>query len=212
MIIATELEVEQNTEEWFAARLGLVTSSELNNVLMDPKKAGYKNYHAQILLEQLTGKTPERFSNKYTDWGHEMEDVATMGYTLRTGNMVRKCGIFIHKFMKLGDSPDGIVIDKAGCVEVKCKNSANHLEAIKTNHMPKEHLPQVQNHIQMTGSEWCDYISFDPDFPPNSQLFIERIYKDEPFCKRILLESSLFLDEVAEDIKILKEYKVKTWN
>jgi hypothetical protein len=211
-VMATELAVEQNTDEWKAARIGLVTSSELNNVLMDPSKAGYRNYRAQITLEQLTGKTPERFmGNKFTDWGHETEDLAVMSYTLRTGVQVRKCGIFIHKFLKVGDSPDGVAIDQPGCMEVKCKSSANHLETLKLGHMPKIHKPQVQNHIQMTGSEWCDYISFDPDFPPNSQLFIERIYKDEEYCKKLILQSSLFLDAIEADIKFLKGYEQKPW-
>lgn len=212
MLIATELDVEQNSEEWFEARIGLVTSSELNNVLMDPTKAGYRNYRAQIMLEQMTGKTPERFTNKYTDWGHEVEDLALMSYTLQSKLQTRKCGIFIHKFLKIGDSPDAIVIDQPGCIEIKCKNSANHLEAIRTGHMPREHKAQVHNHINMTGSEWCDYVSFDPDFPPNAQLFIERIYKDEAYERNLIIQASLFLDEVEKDIKLVNEFKVETWN
>lgn len=213
MLIATEVVVDQNTDEWFDVRRPLVTSSELVNVLMDSSKAGYRNYKAQKVLEILTGVTPERFKgNKYTDWGHEIEDLAAMMYSLKTGNEVRDCGIWVHKFLALGDSPDKKVIDKPGTLEIKCKNSANHLEAISTGRMPKIHMLQVQNHIQMTGGEWCDYVSFDPDFPPNAQLFIERVYKDETICKKILLETSLFMDEVEKDIKLLKEYKVKVWN
>jgi predicted phage-related endonuclease len=208
MKIAEELIVEQNTDAWFDARRPLVTSSELNNVLMSSDKAGYKNYHAQKVLEILTGITPERFKgNKYTDWGHDTEDLAATMYSLETGNDVRTCGIFIHKWLKLGDSPDLIVIDQRGCVEIKSKNSANHLAILKTNKLPNEYKAQVQNHIQMTDSDWCDFVSFDPDFPPNAQLVIIRVYKDEAYCKKLLLETSLFMDEVEEDIKFIKEYK-----
>lgn len=201
-------DIEQNTPEWQEERLGKVTSSELNNVLMDKSKAGYRNYQAQIILERTTGKTPERFQTKATEWGHDTEELAASMYMLETGNLVRTCGIFIHKFLALGDSPDRIVLNKPGCVEIKCKNSANHLEALTTGNMPKEHKAQVQNHIQMTGSEWCDYVSFDPDFPEGQQLFIERIYKDEAYCKNLIVQVSLFLDEVENKIKFLEGYKV----
>jgi len=206
--IAEEVIVEQNTDEWFDIRRPLVTSSELNNVLMDEGKAGYRNYHAQKVLEIMTGTTPERFKgNKYTDWGHDTEDLAATMYSLETGNQVRKCGIFVHKWMALGDSPDLIVIDQPGCVEIKAKNSANHLIILKSHKLPNEYKAQVQNHIQMTGSEWCDFVSFDPDFPLNAQLVIIRIYKDEDYCKKILIEVSLFMDSVEADIKFLNEYK-----
>lgn len=214
MLIAKEIEVPQNSDEWLEARIGLVTSSELKNIFMDEDKAGYRNYKAQITIEQLTGKTPSRFiGNKFTDWGHDTEDLAIMEYSLKTGVQVRSCGIFVHNWLKLGDSPDGIAIDQPGCQEVKCKSSANHMETLRLGKMPPIHKPQVQNHIQMTGSKWCDYISFDPDFPPNARLFIQRIYKDEEYCKKIILQSSLFLDEVEKDINLIKGYEVQTsWN
>jgi len=208
MLMATEVLVEQNTEEWQDERRGRVTSSELNNVLMPHDKAGYKNYKAQIVIEQLTGKTPERFGgSKSMDWGHDTEDLAATMYSLKTGNIVRSCGIFVHKWMAFADSPDRMVVDQPGTVEIKCKNSANHLLALKTNEVPNEYKAQVQNHIQFTDSEWCDYVSFDPDFPPETQLFIKRVYKDEAYCKHLTLQVSLFLDEVEADIKFLEEYK-----
>lgn len=206
--IAEEIIVEQNTDEWFDIRRPLVTSSELNNVLMDESKAGYQNYKAQKVLEISTGITPERFKgNKYTEWGHETEDLAALEYTLRTGNEVRKCGIFVHKWLELGDSPDRIVIGQPGCVEIKAKNSANHLFILKNNKLPNEYKAQVQNHIQMTNSEWCDFVSYDPDFPTNAQMVIIRVMKDEFYCKNLILEVSLFMDEVKKDIKFLEEYK-----
>lgn len=206
--IAKEVIVDQNTDEWLDLRRPLVTSSALNNIFMDEDKAGYKNYKAQKILEILTGTTPDRFTgNKYTEWGHETEDLAKLKYTMKTGLGVRSCGIFIHNFIPLGDSPDGIVEDQPGCIEIKCKNSANHLHTLKTGKVPSEYKLQVQNHIQMTGSEWCDYVSFDPDFPPNAQLVIIRVYKDEKICKQILVNTDIFMDEVQKDIKFLKEYE-----
>jgi predicted phage-related endonuclease len=208
LAIAEEIEVEQNTDEWFDIRRPLVTSSELNNVLMDESKAGYKNYHAQKVLEISTGTTPERFKgNKYTDWGHDTEDLAATMYALETGNDIRTCGIFVHKWLKLGDSPDRIVTNQPGCVEIKAKKSANHLIMLKTHKLPNEYKAQVQNHTQMTNSEWCDFVSFDPDFPLNAQLVIIRVYRDSDYCKRLLLETSLFMDEVEKDVKFIEEYE-----
>ena len=51
--------MEQRTEEWFAARVGKVTASNVDNVIVKVKngESMYKRkYRTQLITEQLTGK------------------------------------------------------------------------------------------------------------------------------------------------------------
>lgn len=207
--IATELVVEQGTDEWLEARLGRATASEFKNVITKIKTgeaAARRNYKVQLVLERINGKRAERFKTAAMEWGNETEELAATEYMLKTGNIVETCGIFLHNERMIGDSPDRLV-DTDGTVEIKCFNSANHLEALKQNKMPKEHMPQVQGHMWMTNRKWCDFVSFDPDFPADAQLFIQRIYRDEDYIAMLQEELDQFLDEVDAEVEFVKSYK-----
>ena len=48
--------MEQRTDEWFAARLGKVTASNIAKVMAKGGGATRKNYMAQLVCETLTGQ------------------------------------------------------------------------------------------------------------------------------------------------------------
>lgn len=209
--IATELELEQGSIEWKLERLGIPTGSEFKSILAKNKgnteASARRNYRAQLVIERLTGQEVERYKSKAMEWGNDTEDLAALTYSLRTGNKVRKCGFFKHKKYQTGVSPDRILLDFNGCVEIKCYEIANHIQALRNNAMPKEHYPQVQGEILFTDSDFCDFVSFAPELPPNAQLFIQRIYRDDAFIKDILMPELLkFLEEVKEECEFVKNY------
>jgi predicted phage-related endonuclease len=209
--IATELKVEQGSEEWLEARLGLCTASRFKDVIAKIAKgesAQRRNYKAEVMLEAITHRTPERFKSTAMQWGNDTEELAATRYMSKTGNIAETCGIFIHNDYKIGDSPDRLV-SKDGCVEIKCFNSANHFQALKNNKMPPEHKPQVQGHMWLTSRQWCDFVSFDPDFPKHAQIFIERIYREETYIEMLKAEVLQFLSEVEKDIEFLNSYNQK---
>ncbi len=122
------------------------------------------------------------------------------------GRIVDQVGFLQHDWLAAGASPDGLVGDD-GTIEIKCFNTANHIEALKNNAMPPEHMPQVQGQLWIANRQWCDFISFDPELTDNAQIFIQRIPRDEIYIKNLELEVSMFLDEVDADIEFLKQYK-----
>jgi len=75
-------DVDQNTDEWFAMRAGLLTSSKLGTVMANYGKAfgdPAKKYAVNIAIEQITGQPiPSTFSNDHMERGHEQEPVARM--------------------------------------------------------------------------------------------------------------------------------------
>jgi putative phage-type endonuclease len=198
--------MEQRTEEWFAARLGKVTASRVADVLAKIKSgesASRKNYKMELVVQRLTGKVGESFTNAAMEWGTEQEPFARMAYEAHTGTFVKEEGFVDHPTIEgFGCSPDGIVGE--GLIEIKCPNTANHIETILENKAPSKYIPQMQCQMACTGAKWCDFVSFDPRVPEDLQLFVVRVERDQEYIDSMEVEVKQFLSEVLDLFNQLK--------
>ena len=199
--------MEQRTDEWFSARLGCVTASRTADV-MAKTKSGYSasraNYMAQLITERLTGQPAEGFSSAAMQWGTDTEPQARMAYELMTGETVQETGFVLHPSIKFfGASPDGLV-GSGGILEIKCPNTSTHIDTLLADKVPSKYLTQM--HVQMicTGRNWCDFVSFDPRLPGDMSFWMQRVNRDDAFCKEIEAEVSSFLDELGTKIQQLR--------
>lgn len=200
---------EQRTDEWYEARLGKATASNFSAIMARGKNgelAARKNYRAQLVSERLTATKADNFSSASMQWGVETEDTARLRYELRSGNTVEDCGFFAHEKLQAGASPDGLV-GEDGLVEIKCPNSATHIDTLKRQDIPPQYYWQVQGQMWITGRKWCDFVSFDPRMPANAQLFIKRIERDDEAIKTLEAEVTTFLREVAAEVQFIETYK-----
>lgn len=191
---------EQKTEEWLLERLGHITGSRFDDVIAVGKRDGKplasrKTAITEITLEILTNSPGPMWTSKATDWGKAHEPAARMAYEVRTGALCEVVGFIRHrKHPRIGCSPDGL-IDHDGGWETKCPfNASVHLDTL-LNGMPQGHMAQVQGGMFCTGREWWDFVSYHPMFPPEMQLYIERIYRNDAYIKD--MEDRL-LDAVGE--------------
>jgi putative phage-type endonuclease len=198
--------MEQRTEEWFSARLGKVTASRVADVLAKIKSgesASRKNYKMELVVQRLTGKAGESFTNAAMEWGTEQEPFARMAYEAHTGTFVKEEGFVDHPTIEgFGCSPDGIVGD--GLIEIKCPNTANHIETVLENKAPSKYIPQMQCQMACTGAKWCDFVSFDPRVPEDLQLFVVRVERDQEYIDSMEVEVKQFLSEVLDLFNQLK--------
>jgi len=198
--------MEQGTPEWFAARLGKVTASRVADVIAKTK-SGYstsrENYMAQLTVERITNTQAESFTNAAMQWGTDQEPFARAAYEIATGLFVEEVGLVPHPSIEwAGASPDGLVGDD-GLIEIKCPNTATHLETFLNETVPSKYVTQMQFQMACTGRQWCDYVSFDPRMPEGGQLFVKRVPRDKEFIESIELEIIKFLSEVEEKTKSL---------
>ena len=202
--------MDQRTDEWFAARLGKVTASRVADVIAKTKtgpSASRENYATQLVLERLTNKQAESYTNLAMQWGTETEPMARQAYELKRGLFVNETGFVDHPTIEMcGASPDGLV-GADGLIEIKCPNSATHMETILTQKVPAKYIPQMMWQMSCTGRNWCDFVSFDPRFPENLQIFIERVTYDPTYVRMLELEITQFLDEVTKKVEILRKFK-----
>jgi putative phage-type endonuclease len=110
-------DMEQRSDEWFAARKGRVTASMVGAILghsPNLTRAGAM----RRMVRDAHGAEPEFTGNIATRYGEFNEDGAVSEYEMETGNKVEKVG-FIPREDWAGCSPDGLINDDGG-LETKC--------------------------------------------------------------------------------------------
>jgi putative phage-type endonuclease len=200
--------MEQRTDEWFKSRLGKVTASRIADVVARTRTgyaASRANYMAQLVCERLTGKPAESFSNAAMEWGVTQEGPARDAYSAKVGELVTEVGFISHPTIPMaGASPDGLV-GTNGCVEIKCPSTATHIEYLFDREPPQKYFYQMQWQMACTGTEWCDWVSYDPRLPAELQLLVVRIPRDTDCITILEKEVSEFLAELDGKVSKLKE-------
>ncbi len=199
-------ELVQGSPEWFAIRLGKVTASRVSDVIAKTKTgwgASRANYAAQLVAERLTGNPVESYTNAAMQWGTDTEPQARAAYEFTTDETVMQIGFADHPRIKMtGASPDGLVGDK-GLIEIKCPNTATHIETLLSKEVPPKHVPQIQWQLACTGRFWCDFVCFDPRMPESMRLFVQRIHRNDAQVYELEREVEIFLAEVSDTVSRL---------
>ncbi len=202
----------QRSAVWFSARLGKVTASKIDDIVIKTKsgESQYtKKYKMQLVTERLTNKVVPVFMNSAMAHGVEYEDEARIEYAnfnkLLLDKDVREVGFIDHpKINMSGASPDGLVGDK-GLIEIKCPQPMTHTETLETGVIARKYIHQMQWQMACTGKEWCDFVSYHPDFPETYKLFIKRVSRDNDLISHLEASVENFLKEVDDKLKTIKE-------
>jgi hypothetical protein len=206
--------IEQRTEEWFQQRLGKVTASRISDVIAKTKtgiSTSRQNYLVQLVSERLTGKKGDSYVNQAMLDGIEREGAARALYMLNNDVSVIEVGFFDHPVIaNSGASPDGAVESSesgkyAGLIEIKCPIESTHTSTLMSKSVPSKYIPQIQWQMACTNAKWVDFVSYNPNFPVELQLFVSRVEKNDELIKELEAEVIKFLDEVDQIIIKLKE-------
>ena len=193
-------ETIQGSAEWKRLRLGKVTASRVADVVAKTK-SGYSasraNYMAQLIAERLTDTVADAYTNAAMQHGTETEPEARDAYCFYQGVAVEEVAFVPHpKIDQAGASPDGLV-GADGLVEIKCPNTATHLETLLGQAVPAKYETQMQFQMACTGRQWCDFVSYDPRMPENMRLFVKRLKRDDKRIAELENEIAAFLLEMS---------------
>jgi putative phage-type endonuclease len=193
-------EIIQGSPEWKALRCGKVTASRVADVVAKTKtgySASRANYLAQLIAERLTKTPAETYTNAAMQHGVDTEPEARAAYEFYQGAKVEQVAFVPHpKIDQAGASPDGLVgVD--GLVEIKCPNTATHLETLLGQAVPAKYTDQMQFQMACTGRQWCDFVSYDPRMPEHMRLFVRRVERDDKRIDFLETEIAGFLLEMA---------------
>lgn len=199
----------QGSADWVQERCGNVTASRIADV-MAKTKSGYgasrKNYMTQLAIERITGEVADSYTNASMEWGIDTEPEARAEYEAREGVLVIETGFIQAPQMLAGASPDGLVGDD-GLIEIKCPNSATHLETILTEKVPDKYIKQMHWQMFCTDRKWCDFLSYDPRLPESLDYWLRRVERDDDLMSEILNEVQIFLKDLDEMVCKLRELK-----
>ena len=200
----------QGSPEWLAARAGSIGASSVGDLMARTKSgasASRANLIARVVCERLTGQPQESYSNAAMAWGVEHEAAARDAYADRLGYFVEQAGLIVHpEIAGTHASPDGLVNDD-GLVELKCPNTATHIETLLTADMDRKYLLQMQWQMACTGRQWCDFVSYDPRMPEHLRLFVRRFNRADKLIEEIAAEVRKALAEVEETVARLSNLK-----
>lgn len=185
---------EQGSEAWRAARAGSATASRFADILGTP--TARDTYLQELVSDRLTGEPAPDITARSLAWGKGNEAFARADYCIQTGEVVREVGFAPHPTIAwVGASSDGLV-DPRGGVEIKSPHNRNVQHLTWRKGMPKEHRPQVQGNMWVLDLDWIDFISFDPRYPKEARLYVERIVRDDAYIAKLETSVKLFVAQV----------------
>ena len=201
------LELVQGSDDWKRARAGSVGASSIADLMAKTKTgwgASRANLMARLIAERLTGEPQDAYQNEAMRWGTDTEPTARSAYSLLRDVDVTEVGLIRHPTIEGAHaSPDGLV-GNDGMVELKCPNTATHIETLLAGTVADRYVKQMQFQMACTGRAWCDFVSFDPRMPGDLQMFVRRVPRDEAQISEIEDAVRHFLMEVNAKLRKLE--------
>jgi len=186
-------DIKQNTEDWYTLRFGKATSSNFAKIAANEGKPFGKpaiEYALKTVLESISMESvTDSFSNGWMEQGHEREPVAALKYEDEPFNTVLNGGFCQHeKMANIGCSPDGLVFDDNGGIEIKCPKFSTHYATLKRNSFDPTYKWQLIGNMWICELDWIDFVSYCPEFPKNKELFIHRLDRNDYIAELKYLE------------------------
>lgn len=179
--------IEQGSEAWLQLRLGIVTCSELDVLMVNGKGeggfgVGAYTYMDRLIGERITGAEAEPWrGSRSSERGHELEPRVRDLYCVRRdiqASDVEQVAIVLNH--GIGYSPDGVV-GSDGLIEVKTKVPEKLVSVILGNVVPVEHQAQCHGGLWVSEREWIDFLGYWPGMP----LCLVRAYRDEDYITKL---------------------------
>lgn len=201
------IDCEQNSPEWFAARMGIPTASEFHTVMaVGPKggkSVGRVDYLNKLVGEIITGEPMSSYVNSDMERGKLMEDEARDLYAFSNNAELHRVG-----FIRNGDagaSPDCLIGDEGG-LEIKSAAAHVQIKRLLSGELPSEHKAQVHGCLWITERKWWDFCSYSPKLP----LFVVRVFRDEDYIKSLANHVDLFNVELKQTVEYIRRYGSKS--
>lgn len=166
-------DLEQGSDEWLAARCGILTASEMKLIVsptLKPASNDKERAHLyELLAQRITGHVEPHYVTDDMLRGHEDEVEARILYAERYAPVESAGFITNGKWgFTLGYSPDGLVGDD-GLIECKSRRQKYQVQTIVENlgdiGIPSEYVLQVQTGLLVSERKWLDFISYSGGLP-----------------------------------------------
>ena len=207
-------ELVQGSDEWFAARCGLLTASEMCLILTPTLKAASNDKEKAHLYELLAQRVTRYVEPHYVSddmlRGHEDEVEARLLYA-ETYEPVEDVGFITNgKWgFTLGYSPDGLVGDD-GLIECKSRRQKFQIQTIANGEVPQEFMLQLQTGMLVAERQWVDFVSYSGGLPmvtmrvlPDHEIQDAILAAAEAFEFRLAAKLEQYRSRLSSDAKLI---------
>ena len=157
----------QRTNEWFDARKGRFTASQIHRLLgksgLKKTKDSINNYAIEKAIESLYGLEDDDFISVDMQRGITQEPLAfNLFKELKSYEFIDVTETGFHKFGKhAGASPDGLLSDNSN-LEIKCprRNKFFKIVANGFDEIDKNYIAQMQMQMLCTGTERSYFLNY----------------------------------------------------
>lgn len=186
-------ELQQGSDEWLAARCGLMTASEVKLILTEKTLKVAANEKTrqhlyELAAQRITQYVEPSFIGDDMLRGQMDEIEAVAKYSLEVSKVELVGFMTNDKWgFTLGYSPDGLVGDD-GLVECKSRRQKYQVQTI-VEHVatgsastPSEYMLQLQTGLLVSERKWIDFISYSGGLP----MCVIRVHPDAEVQNAIL--------------------------
>lgn len=207
-------DVDQGSDEWLAARRGLITASEMSLVLTPTLKVANNDktraHVYELAAQRITGYVEPMYISDDMLRGMNDESVARDLYAAKYGP-VDQCGFITNDEwgFTVGYSPDGLFGDD-GLIEIKSRRQKYQVQTIAENvltggaSIPTDYVLQCQTGLLVTGRKWLDFISFCGGLP----MVVIRVHPDEAIHAAILEAAGEFEKKVQSVVNSVTDWSM----
>lgn len=201
MTITCHKDLVQGSEEWLAARCGLLTASEMHLIVTPTLKLASnekeRSHLYELLAQRITGYVEPRYISDDMLRGMDEEITAIDLYSKEYAKVSRVGFITNDKWgFTIGYSPDALV-GNDGLVECKSRRQKYQIQTIVDGEVPSEYIIQIQTGLLVSEREWLDFVSYSGGLP----MFVLRCYPIPEYQEVIIKAATAFEERIAERIE-----------
>ena len=199
----------QGSDEWIAARCGMLTASEMHLIVtptFKPAKNEKERSHLyELLAQRITRFVEPRFVSEDMLRGQEDEIEALALYAKHYAPTETVGFITNDRWgFTLGYSPDALV-GSDGLVECKSRRQKYQVETFVTHvvdgTIPADYVLQIQTGLLVSERRWCDLVSYSGGLP----LAVIRTHADEAIQEKILAAAGDFEQRLRDAMDRYRE-------
>ena len=200
-MITYHKEMIQGSEEWAAARCGLLTASEMHLIVTPTLKAASndkeRSHLYELLAQRITGYVEPSYVSDAMLRGQEDEISALFEYERNYAPVERVGFVTNDKFcFTIGYSPDGLVGDTG---QIECKSRAQKyqirtiVDYVSNETIGPDFIIQVQTGLLVTERDWCDLVSYCGGLP----MATVRVFQDKKIQSAIIDAAAAFEERLG---------------
>jgi hypothetical protein len=186
-------DVEQGTNAWYSARLGIPTASNFSRIITPAKGelSRQARAYALYLATEILLNMPLQSTNnlEWVQRGRQMEPDAVKQYCRVHEQQVKPVGFITTDDGRIGCSPDRLLVGVNAGLEVKCPSPQVHLGYL-IDGPGADYRCQVQGQMYVAELDFVDFYSFHPSMP---EKYI-RTHRDEDFIRKLAAALDQFND------------------